>query len=61
MKSKKVSGSGLKDVEEAENSVKEYSFLSWLDSYIKPRKTFSNFEDTELEVDIENRIDFDDV
>ena len=33
LKSKKNPGSGLKDVEEAENSVKEYSFLSWLDSY----------------------------
>ena len=31
-----------------------------MDSYIKPRKTFSNIDDTEVDVDIEIGTDFDD-
>ena len=41
------SGSGKKDVEESENDLREYQFLTWLCPFIRSRKSKSNFPDEE--------------
>ena len=43
LKSKKVSGAGKKDVDDAKSSVSElFPYLAWLDPYVKPRATKTN-------------------
>ena len=62
---KKVSGAGAKDVEEAKvNTSDLYAFMTWLDPYVKPRKTKTNLinvdaneveeEDEELAENVES-------
>ena len=38
------SGAGTNDVKEAQKELLEYAFLSWLDQYIRPRKSKSNID-----------------
>ena len=57
---KKVSGSSTDEVREAEVEASEmYSFLSWLDPYVQPRKTSSNYV-INVDTDNENQEDGDD-
>ncbi|XP_044171688.1 uncharacterized protein LOC122956018 [Acropora millepora] len=57
---KKVSGSSTDEVREAKVEASEmYSFLSWLDPYVQPRKTSSNYV-INVDTDNENQEDGDD-
>ncbi|XP_067048647.1 uncharacterized protein [Acropora muricata] len=57
---KKVSGSSTDEVREAKVEASEiYSFLSWLDLYVQPRKTSSNYV-INVDTDNENQEDGDD-
>ena len=58
-KAKKVSGRGLNDVKREEKAFKEYSFMAWLDSYIKPRNTTTNFVDDDNESEVDDNISID--
>ena len=42
---KKLSGAGAKDIEEAKESM---AFMAWLDPYMKSRKTKTNVNSVEL-------------
>ena len=58
-KRKKVSGTGLNDVKREEKAFKEYSFMAWLDSYMKPRNTTTNFVDDDNESEVDDNISID--
>ena len=44
------SGVGTPDLEKAKKELEEYSFLRWLDSFVRPRKTKSNIPGASLEI-----------
>ena len=50
IESKKVSGAGAEEVKEAVKETSEiFPFLQWLEPYIQPRRTVSNFVDADVE------------
>ena len=51
---KKVSGAGTDEVKQAVKETSElYPFLKWLEPYIQPRKTVSNYIDVDAAVEDE--------
>ena len=44
------SGTGTRDIETARKELEEFSFLSWLDSFIRPRKTKPNIPEPSMEI-----------
>ena len=48
------SGSGRKDVEDAEEQLNDFGFMSWLDPYIRPRKSKSNLSSKDIEANDED-------
>ena len=44
------SGVGTRDLEKAKKELEEYSFLRWLDAFVRPRKTKSNMPEASLEI-----------
>ena len=46
---KKVDKSGTSVIEKARKGLNAYSFLLWIDNYLKPRRTKSNVEEENSE------------
>ena len=58
------SGAGTRDIEKAKKELEEYSFLRWLDSFVRPRKTKSNIPAASMEInenlDVAYKVEIDD-
>ena len=44
------SGAGTRDIETAKKELEEFSFLRWLDSFIRPRKTKTDIPEMSMEI-----------
>ena len=51
------SGAGTQDIETTKKELEEFSFLRWLDSFIRPRKTKTNIPELSLEINESSNAD----